>query len=158
MVSRRAILYGNAFDRDSLKFSIALQGGQPTWMIKKLVCTIICFSVLLVLIRAGSAHANDALEISMIQAGDQTPETLSKFHPQFTYPIFGDEEQIFGYQGLKINLRFSAHTLRPNLQILYEKKFKSVGDTKAMDIEETLREWVPGGEDKARYWPLRRGC
>lgn len=45
-----------------------------------------------------------------------------------------------------MNLRFSAHLLRPNLEILYDKKFKTVGDTKATDIEETLREWTPKGE------------
>ncbi|KAK3176990.1 hypothetical protein OEA41_008316 [Lepraria neglecta] len=90
-----------------------------------------------------STHANEALEISFVQAGAGSPKTLSTFHPLFTYPIFGDEEQIFGYQGLRINLRFAAHDLRPNIQVLYDKKFKAVGDTKATDIEETLREWTP---------------
>ena len=98
------------------------------------------------LILVGSTHANEALDISIIQAGDQTPKELSTFHPQFTYPIFGDEERIFGYQGLKIKLRFSAHLLRPNLEISYDKKFKAVGDTTATDIEETLKEWTPDGK------------
>ena len=95
----------------------------------------------------GSANANDALEISMVQAAPISPKTLSSFHPQFTYPIFGEEESIFGYQGLKLNLRFAAHNLRPNLEVLYEKKFKAVGDTRATDIEETLKEWIPEGEE-----------
>lgn len=91
----------------------------------------------------GSTNANEALEISFVQAAPGSPRTLSSFHPQFTYPIFGDEERIFGYQNLKLNLRFAAHDLRPNLEILCEKKFKAVGDTKATDIEETLKEWTP---------------
>jgi len=95
---------------------------------------------------AGSSDANEALEISLIQAGSNAPKTLSTFHPQFTYPIFGEEQSIFGYQGLHINLRFAAHDLRPNLEISYDKKFKAVGDTKATDIEETLKEWIPAGE------------
>ena len=94
----------------------------------------------------GSSNANDALEISFVQATPGSPRTLSSFHPQFTYPIFGDEESIFGYQNLKLNLRFAAHDLRPNLEVLYDKKFKPVGDTKATDIEETLGEWTPRGE------------
>ena len=44
-------------------------------------------------------------------------------------------------------MRFAAHDLRPNLEILYEKKFKAVGDTKATDIEGTLKEWTPECED-----------
>lgn len=91
----------------------------------------------------GSSNANEALEISFVQAAPGSLKTLSSFHPQFTYPIFGDEERIFGYQSLKLNLRFAAHDLRPNLEVLYDKKFKAVGDTKATDIEETLKEWVP---------------
>lgn len=100
----------------------------------------------------GSANANEALEISFVQAGIGSPNTLSKFHPQFTYPIFGDEERIFGYQGLKINLRFTAHDLRPNLEVLYDKKFKAVGDTKATDIAETLKDWTPeGGQNQKLF-------
>ena len=91
----------------------------------------------------GSTNANEALKISFVQAAPGAPKILSSFHPQFTYPIFGDEERIFGYQNLKLNLRFAAHDLRPNLEVLYDKKFKAVGDTKATDIEETLKEWTP---------------
>ncbi|KAL9135195.1 MAG: hypothetical protein Q9175_003615 [Cornicularia normoerica] len=90
-----------------------------------------------------STTANEALEISFVQAAPGSPRTISSFHPQFTYPIFGEEERIFGYQSLKLNLRFAAHDLRPNLEILYDKKFKAVGDTKATDIKETLKEWTP---------------
>lgn len=68
---------------------------------------------------------------------------MSKFHPKFTYPVFGEEERIFGYQGLHINLRFAAHDLQPNVEINYDKKFKTIGETKATDIEDVLREWLP---------------
>ena len=44
-----------------------------------------------------------------------------------------------------MNLRFAAHDLRPNIEVLYDKRFKAVGDTKATNIEETLREWTPEG-------------
>ncbi|KAL8774264.1 MAG: hypothetical protein Q9209_001015 [Squamulea sp. 1 TL-2023] len=90
-----------------------------------------------------SSNANEALSISFVQAGQQSPVKLSSFQPKFTYPIFGEEECIFGYQNLKINIRFAAHDLLPNVSVKYDKKFKTVGDTKALDIEETLREWLP---------------
>ncbi|KAL9125748.1 MAG: hypothetical protein Q9217_005095 [Psora testacea] len=91
---------------------------------------------------AWSTNANEAIVISVVQAGESVPKTLSTFHPQFTYPIFGEEERIFGYQGLHINLRFAAHDLRPHFEISYDKKFKAVGDTKATDLLETLKPWT----------------
>lgn len=94
----------------------------------------------------GSSNANDALNISFVQAGQESPIKLSSFHPKFTYPIFGEEECIFGYQGLNINLRFAAHDLLPNITVKYSKKFKTVNDTKALDVEDTLRAWTPEGE------------
>ncbi|KAL8956359.1 MAG: hypothetical protein Q9183_006321, partial [Haloplaca sp. 2 TL-2023] len=90
-----------------------------------------------------SSNASEALHISFVQAGQTSPITLSTFHPKFTYPIFGEEEHIFGYQGLKIDIRFAAHDLLPNVSVSYDKKFKAVEDTKALEIEGTLKEWMP---------------
>ncbi|KAJ5112643.1 hypothetical protein N7532_000688 [Penicillium argentinense] len=90
-----------------------------------------------------SCDANDALHITVVQPGDTKPKTLSAFHPQFTYPIFGDDEQIFGYQGLIIRLRFAAHDLRPHVHISYDDRFKSVGDTAATDLLGALKPFVP---------------
>ncbi len=47
-----------------------------------------------------------------------------------------------------MNLRFAAYDLRPNIEVLYDKRFKAVGDTKATNIEETLKEWTPEGVSK----------
>lgn len=93
----------------------------------------------------GSSSATNSVEISLHQGGD-SPRLLSTFHPQFTYPIFGEEERIFGYQKLDIKLRFAAHDLYPNLEINYDRKFKPIGSTKATDIEETLQEWLHEGK------------
>ncbi|KAL8689311.1 MAG: hypothetical protein Q9218_004988 [Villophora microphyllina] len=90
-----------------------------------------------------ATNANEALNISFIQAGQNSPAILSTFHPKFTYPIFGEEESIFGYQGLNINLRFAAHDLQPNVSVKYEKEFKAVGEIEALNIEDALREWIP---------------
>jgi len=70
-------------------------------------------------------------------------KTLSSFHPKFTYPIFGDEESIFGYQGLKIHLRYHSSDMRPVLQITYNKKFKPVGDIEPTDLKPILEEFLP---------------
>ncbi|KAL1966084.1 hypothetical protein VTN77DRAFT_4832 [Rasamsonia byssochlamydoides] len=89
-----------------------------------------------------SCDSNDAVQITLVQPGEQKPTTIATFHPQFTYPIFGDEERIFGYKGLIIRLRFAAHDLRSHVHISYDEKFKTVGDTAATDINKTLRDWI----------------
>ncbi|KAJ5569542.1 uncharacterized protein N7459_008972 [Penicillium hispanicum] len=90
-----------------------------------------------------SCDANDAVHITVVQPGESKPKTLSTFHPQFTYPIFGDEEQIFGYKGLIIRLRFAAHDLRPHVHISYDDRFKAIGDITAIDLLGTLKAFVP---------------
>ena len=94
----------------------------------------------------GSCDANDAVHLTIVQPSEQKPKTISTFHPQFTYPIFGDEERIFGYKGLIIRLRFAAHDLRSHVHISYDDKFKAVDDTVAVDLNATLKPWLPTGE------------
>lgn len=106
-------------------------------------------------ITSGSSDSTQAVEVSIVQAGQGSPNQLSLFHPQFTYPIFGEEERIFGYQGLRIIVRFASHDLRSNIEISYDKKFKAVGDTKATDIKQTLEEWIPSGESLVTLVILR---
>lgn len=60
-----------------------------------------------------------------------------------TYSVFGDDERIFGYQGLKINLRYNACDMRPGLQIHYTKKFKQVGETGPTDLKAVLEPYLP---------------
>ena len=56
-----------------------------------------------------------------------------------------------------MNLRFAAHDLRPNIEVLYDKRFKAVGDTKATNIDETLKEWTPEGVSKHLLKGVLRG-
>jgi histone acetyltransferase 1 len=70
-------------------------------------------------------------------------DVVAQFQPAFTYPIFGEAEQIFGYKGLEIGLNFAAHDLRPHVAIGYDEKFQTVGDTSALDLNATLKEFLP---------------
>ncbi|KAL4948482.1 histone acetyltransferase type B catalytic subunit [Aspergillus filifer] len=90
-----------------------------------------------------SCDANDAVQITIVQPDQQKPKTLSGFHPQFTYPIFGEEERIFGYKGLIIRLRFAAHNLRPHVHVSHDEKFKAVEDAAPVDIPEALKDFLP---------------
>ncbi|KAM5485582.1 histone acetyltransferase 1 [Microsporum canis] len=92
-----------------------------------------------------TCDANDAVEISMVQPAEdgQKLTTLSTFYPQFTYPIFGDEETIFGYRKLNIRLRFTAHDLQSHVHISYDEKFKQVEDISAADLLGILKPCLP---------------
>jgi hypothetical protein len=94
---------------------------------------------------AGSADANEAVEVSLVAPSTAGTQTLAKFHPKFTYPIFGEQEQIFGYKKLRISLAYNANDMRPNLAVSYGEKFKAVGETEATDIEAILHEFLPEG-------------
>ncbi|KAI9742556.1 MAG: histone acetyltransferase 1 [Claussenomyces sp. TS43310] len=90
-----------------------------------------------------SANANDAITVSLVTPVDGTSKTIASFNPKFTYSIFGDDESIFGYQGLKIHLKYHACDMRPGIQITYNKKFKAVGDTEPTDVRAILEEYLP---------------
>ncbi|OBT86133.1 hypothetical protein VE02_05426 [Pseudogymnoascus sp. 03VT05] len=90
-----------------------------------------------------STQSNDALHISLVRPENGASKTINTFHPKFTYPIFGEEESIFGYQGLKIHLRYNASDMRPNVLITYNKRFKAVGDVEPTDLKGLLADFLP---------------
>ena len=95
--------------------------------------------------RSGTGDANDD---AVAGDGPNSLNGLNKiasFHPNFTYPLFGESERIFGFQGLKINLQFNASDLRPNLSISSSKKFATVGEVEATDVSSVMKEYLPTG-------------
>ncbi|PHH61111.1 hypothetical protein CDD81_773 [Ophiocordyceps australis] len=66
--------------------------------------------------------ANEALSISLVSPSPSGLKTVGNFHPKFTYTIFGDDENVFGYKKLKMNLRFRANDMRPHLSTSYGEK------------------------------------
>ena len=97
--------------------------------------------------RSGTCGANNAVDISIVQPRDGKLKSIATFKPEFTYPIFGDDETIFGYKGLIIKLRFAAHDLRSNVHISYDERFKTVEDIAAVDLNEKLKPFLPEGMD-----------
>ena len=91
----------------------------------------------------GASNANESISISICQPGPDAPQALSNFHPEFTELFFGQNQSIFGYRNLAVDLRFAAHDLYPNVKISYDEKFKSVGETKATNLPKILKEYLP---------------
>ncbi|KAK1831752.1 histone acetyl transferase [Podospora conica] len=92
---------------------------------------------------AWTADAKEAFNISIVRAEGAEVKVLHKFHPDHVYSIFGEDEQIYGYQGLDIGLSFSANDMRPNLRVKHTKKLKVPGEDGPTDVAEVLREFLP---------------
>lgn len=99
-----------------------------------------CRTALVLIYGTGLQDSNDALNISLVAPSKSGLNTIATFHPKFTYSIFGDDEKIFGYKGLKIQLRYRANDMRPHLRLAYSKKFKPVGEHEPTDVVGTLEE------------------
>ncbi|KHN99538.1 Histone acetyltransferase type B, catalytic subunit [Metarhizium album ARSEF 1941] len=85
--------------------------------------------------------ANDALSLSLVSPSKSGLRLVGSFHPNFTYPIFGEEEKIFGYKDLKISLRFRANDMRPHLETTYRKKLSPpAGVEEPTDIKAVFQE------------------
>lgn len=84
-----------------------------------------------------TCSANEVLHISIAE-----PSKAISFLPKFTYPIFGDSEQIFGYQDLRIDLAFDCLSMKPLLTYKYSKKLSK--DIKS--IEEIFENFLPRGD------------
>ncbi|AAS54489.2 AGL001Wp [Eremothecium gossypii ATCC 10895] len=84
-----------------------------------------------------TTSSNSALKLSLVN-----DENAVQFSPIFTYPIFGQAEQLFGYQDLNILLAFDSVTFKPFLNIKYTKKLERGLD----DVEGSILKFLPEGD------------
>ncbi|KAI9260837.1 acyl-CoA N-acyltransferase [Sporodiniella umbellata] len=94
------------------------------------------------------SEATGSLSISLVQPqqGDSSldePVQKTTFQPDFTYPIVGDHEQVFGYKDLAINLQYTSGSLQPYLDISFSSKYE--GSYPVDDIRSLLQECLPKG-------------
>ncbi|CCD23253.1 histone acetyltransferase catalytic subunit HAT1 NDAI_0B02180 [Naumovozyma dairenensis CBS 421] len=86
------------------------------------------------------SSSKDSLKISLV-----SKDGAVQFAPIFTYPIFGDAEQIVGYQDLLVHLAFDSITFRPFLNVKYSTKL----DTEDIDdVEGELLKVLPSDKDE----------
>ena len=50
------------------------------------------------------------------------PTQAATFPPTYTYPLYGDAEQVFGYRGLRLDLAFDCLSMKPLLTCTYAAK------------------------------------
>lgn len=58
-----------------------------------------------------SADANACISIIWLDAArEPSTNEAALCHPEFTHQLFGEEERIFGYRGLQLDLTFSQRS------------------------------------------------
>jgi histone acetyltransferase 1 len=92
-----------------------------------------------------TCSSNEALKVFIADN-----EGAVSFQPTFTYPVFGDSEQIFGYKGLSIKVVFHHSTFLPLLTVKYAEKLEEGAD----EVVEKLLEFLPKSTivDNEQLW------
>ncbi|KAI5831336.1 histone acetyltransferase type B [Schizophyllum commune Tattone D] len=103
-----------------------------------------------------TTDSNEALNLSLVRAPEDQQslaeaELYTNFHPSFTYPIYGEDEKIYGYKDLNIDLRFASGSLAQYLKVNYAEKLPS--SSTVDDVEGTLSKFIPPGyyTDEAEF-------
>ncbi|KAF8638881.1 hypothetical protein AX17_001935 [Amanita inopinata Kibby_2008] len=94
-----------------------------------------------------TADSTQALCLSLVRASADRyspthEQSFLNFHPRFTYPIYGDDEKIYGYKDLTIDLKFSSGSLTQRLDVRCSEKLTS---STVDDVEGTLARFLPQG-------------
>ncbi|KAF8537990.1 acyl-CoA N-acyltransferase, partial [Trichophaea hybrida] len=88
-----------------------------------------------------STDANDALTLALVSP--RTGHVLTEFGPTFTYPLYGETENIFGYKKLQIRLMFAADDMEPCVATTYTERVSNIGEVEAEDVIKPLSEVLP---------------
>lgn len=108
---------------------------------------------------------NEAMNVTLVTKTEQgPPKTIDSFHPTWTYPIVDDQdtirehsETIYGYKGLKINLRFNASDMRPHLSHTSSKRVPDhVAIEELPEINDLFEPFLPPGKTSGHFAQLFR--
>ncbi|KJA15956.1 hypothetical protein HYPSUDRAFT_47916 [Hypholoma sublateritium FD-334 SS-4] len=106
-----------------------------------------------------TSDSNDSLLLSLVRSQNDKEalaeeETYEEFNPSFTYPIYGEDEKIYGYRDLVIDLRFASGSLEQYLSVQYSEKLPSTSTVD--DVEDILSRFIPPGYHKDEEAFLKR--
>ncbi|CDH48914.1 histone acetyltransferase type b catalyticsubunit [Lichtheimia corymbifera JMRC:FSU:9682] len=102
------------------------------------------------------AKTTESMEISLVRpnfsdAESTEPTTATTFEPNFTYPIYGEQEVVFGYKDLSIQLSYTSGSLRLYPRVDYSAKYQSASGSSssnsdqvhADDVFGMIKEYLP---------------
>ncbi|KAF9194830.1 histone acetyltransferase 1 [Haplosporangium sp. Z 767] len=89
-------------------------------------------------------NSSEAVNIRLVRAApgngdEEEDDDIIEFNPAFTYPIFGEQEQIYGYKDLAINLEFASGSLASCFSMGYKDKKPD-----ADKIYAKMKDFLPG--------------
>ncbi|CAF0846597.1 unnamed protein product [Rotaria sordida] len=96
-------------------------------------------------LRIFDCSANEVISFKLIQSEKDLNNEENEFAPEFTHQIFGENERIFGYKNLNIDIYCLSSSLNFYLNIDYDEKInpKKYQQFKADDLVESLNQWIP---------------
>lgn len=90
--------------------------------------------------------ANEAVKLKLVRFQEDVEDDSTTFNPEYTHQVFGDDEIVFGYKGLQIQLYYTAGSLNTFFRISCSSKVTEKFDcVEADDIEGKIREIIPPG-------------
>ncbi|KAJ4355791.1 histone acetyltransferase 1 [Didymosphaeria variabile] len=95
--------------------------------------------------------ANECFELNLTRPSkDAAPEPIfsESFNPAWTYPFFGEEQEIIGHKEPSIQLSFRANDMKPSLQVGFEEKVELPDEVYSekhlkVDLETVFEEYLP---------------
>ncbi|KAK9728981.1 histone acetyltransferase 1 [Basidiobolus ranarum] len=84
--------------------------------------------------------SNNAIQLKLARP---QPSQGEIFHPSFTYPLFGEAEQFYGYKNLKVKLHYTSGSLATYLGVEYSETLGAKHG--ATEIEPELMEHLAEG-------------
>lgn len=93
------------------------------------------------------SDAVNVVKFQIVRSVEDLEDGSQKFPPEMAHQIFGENENIFGYEDLAIDLYYTAGPLNIYLDINYGKKIneKDFDGIKADDILSSLVDSLPNG-------------
>lgn len=85
-----------------------------------------------------TVSSNEALKISLVSSGQNK---AIQFAPNFTYPIYGENETIFGFKDLVIHLVFNSVSFKPFINAKFDAKMDNTED-----ILKSLKDKLPSDD------------
>jgi len=90
-------------------------------------------------------EAIDVIKFKMCSCEGDLRDDENTFSPVYAHQVFGDNEVIFGYKGLKVNVYYTAGALKQYFKINYTEKVQVGGSVEADNILALLKGVTPGG-------------
>ncbi|XP_048379257.1 histone acetyltransferase type B catalytic subunit isoform X2 [Stegostoma tigrinum] len=89
---------------------------------------------------------NKAIRLKLVRFVEDLEDETMSFSPLYSHQVFGDEESVFGYKDLEIQLYYSTCSLTTFFNIKYSSKVVEKYDNVEVDnVESKLLEFIPAG-------------